>query len=206
MKISNVIKIASAALTSCVLTNVALSQEISTSRYTPSAAAGQTTIGARIGMVSVNTIDSNLGSYGAFGDYTLDDRIVVGGSVDYWGMSTGNVAEDRISVNDLSIGGNGKFIFANVQSAFKPYLMAGLAGHRLSSSQSRIDDDSSSINRYRERNNSVSTEASLDTGGGAIYTVQKNMDLTGQVLYRRMLASSSSYNQLGLTAGFGYRM
>lgn len=169
-------------------------------------AADQTTIGARLGIVNVSSLDNGVISYGAFGDHTVDNRVVVGGTLDYWSMSTAGVSATAISINDVSVGGNGKFIFTDVKSSFKPYATAGLSMHRLSLSKSETADTDSAMARYREKNNDVSSSVGIDVGGGVVYNVQPQIDVNGQVLYRRLTNPGVNFNQLALTAGVGYRM
>ncbi len=169
-------------------------------------AANQTTIGARLGIVNVSSLDNGVISYGAYGDHTIDNRVVVGASVDYWSMSTAGVSSTAISINDVSVGGNGKFIFTDLKSAFKPYATAGLSLHRISLSKSEASDTDSALARYREKNNDVSSNVGIDVGGGVVYNVQPAIDVNGQVLYRRLTNPGVNFNQLALTAGVGYRM
>ena len=78
--------------------------------------------------------------------------------------------------------------------------------HRLSLSKSESADTDSALARYREKNNDVSSSVGIDVGGGVVYNVQPQIDVNGQVLYRRLTNPGVNFNQLALTAGVGYRM
>lgn len=186
----------------------ASAQEVkgTTTKALPLTSPDQTTLGVRLGMVNVSNLNNGLISYGAYGDQTVSDNFLIGGSVDFWSLSTGGLSESAVAINDVAIGGNGKFIFTNARATFKPYALAGLALHRISISEGELVDGNSPLNKYREKNNDVSTQASIDLGAGALYNVQRQVDVNGLLVYRQMASSGANFNQFGLSAGVGYRM
>ena len=166
----------------------------------------QNSAGARLGLVSVTGLDSRMLGYGIFFERSLQESVSVGTTLDFWNMSTGGLGDSQWSMNDLGLGVNGKFHFAPNTNSIKPFVSAGLSGHRVSLTRSERSDIDSTLQKYQSKNNDVSAQIALDIGAGLVYSTLDQLDLNALVLYRQFAAAGSNLNQLGISGGVGYRM
>jgi opacity protein-like surface antigen len=163
-------------------------------------------VGARVGIVDAESIGNNVGVYGATADYVMSRNFLVGGSLDYWSNSTGTISDNKVDVNDVSIGANSKFVFTETNTSFRPYAMAGVALHRVSISYSQAEASQGAANSYAEKDQDVSARFGVDVGGGVLYQVQRSFDLNGNLVYRKLADESPDLDQLQVSAGLAYRL
>ena len=100
--------------------------------------ATQTKVGARAGVVDIDGLGSTIGM-GAFGEVPVTDAFSIRPSIDYWQKSSGDdarLANVEVTISDLTIGGAAKYAFSIAGSAAKPYVLGGLALHRVSAERS----------------------------------------------------------------------
>lgn len=164
-------------------------------------------VGARVGIANVNTIEDNVLNYGVIADYAVTDTLRVGGTFDYWQKPAGTIGEVAYNVNDMAFGAHGKLLLTDLttRGGVQPYALAGLALHRLSRVK-KVRGNANDIDPYQTKAESVSGELGLDFGVGANYSVQENIDVTGEVLYRNIIETTVGLDQLAFTGGVNYAL
>jgi opacity protein-like surface antigen len=167
--------------------------------------ADTTLIGARLGFVDVESLGDPVMSYGAFGDYALDNNFLVGGTLDYWNKSSGTIGDVSVQVSDLTLGANSKYIFTNVNVPFRPFALAGLAVHRFAVREGSVDEDGG-IDKLDAKYKDIEAEFGLDFGGGAMYRLQRSLDVLAEIRYRTLTDSGVDLGQLAFSGGVSYLM
>lgn len=159
--------------------------------------------GVKIGMSDVEQLGDPVMTYGAYADVALSKNLLFGAGLDYWNKSTGTLAETSVEVSDFIGSVNGKYIFTELASEFRPFVVAGAALHRFAVKESSRADQSQ-IDQLDSDYKDISGKFGLDIGGGAMYRVQPAMDVVGEVRYRSIMDPGVSLSQLAFTAGLGY--
>lgn len=155
--------------------------------------------GARAGVTKVENLGDPVLSYGVFGDTAIDDNFLVGGNIDYWEKSSGTLTQNRVSVNDVSLGVNAKYLFTQMIPPVKPFFLAGLSGHRIASKTA------ATVNNISQTETKINNELGVDLGAGIMYRVQERVDVLGEARIRNILGGTS-YDQVAFTGGVSYMM
>lgn len=155
--------------------------------------------GARVGITDVENLGDPVISFGVFGDTALDNDFLLGGNIDYWEKSSGTLTQDRVNVNDVSLGVNAKYLFSQMVPPLKPYVLAGLSGHRIASKTT------ATVNNVTETETAITNEVGVDLGGGVMYRVQERVDVLGEARFRNILGGTA-YDQVAFTGGISYLM
>ena len=180
---------------------------IESSRTHPTIPETAMVAGARIGLNDVDGLDDTVASFGAFVDYSVGNNVLVGGTLDYWSDSSGSMFNQSVDVSDLTLGANGKLIFTGVNVPMRPFLLGGLALHRIDVSYSEQDvTDRNVVDRFKERYSDSDSEFGIDVGGGVMYRLQRSIDLLGEVRMRRLNDRSIDLDQLAFSGAVAYVM
>lgn len=187
MKANTILKAGAGFILMLASTQVALAESLN-----------QTKVGARAGMVDVDGLGSTLGM-GAFAEVPLTQALSVRPSADYWQKSeteSSGLVDVDVTVSDLTLGGAAKYSFALPETAVKPYVVGGLALHRLSAEVKASGYGSEFSHK------SSDTEFGFDLGGGVAYSVSKSMDVSGEILLRNV----DEADVTTITGGISYAM
>ncbi len=136
-------------------------------------------VGARAGLVSVD----DLGSAFAFGGYLEKDLLngfSLRPSIDYWKKAKSYSSLDA-DVSDLTFGGAVKYTLWFEDSTLRPYVVGGIAFHRVN-----IDLKPLRENSYVDRTSSERTETEIgfDLGGGFSYPLTNSIEFSSELLMR----------------------
>jgi len=163
--------------------------------------------GAQIGLFNVENVDDLIFGYGVTGDYALTSNVLVGGSLNYWDKNSAAVSTQRVGVSDFSLGAHTKVLFTNLDTPLRPYAIAGLGIHRITSKvATATPGEEPLLQKYRNVNTGVAGRVSIDLGAGVMYQVQKALDVTGQVEYRKLTGIELAMDQLAFQGGVAYSL
>lgn len=195
--------------TGCVLFSIqGLAQDTSMERST--LAPNPISVGANIGIADVEDVNNDVFSFGAFADYELAPSFSVGATVDFWNDSFDATGTRRVEIADTIFGVNGKFKFPDVTPGLQPYALAGLAVHRFTVDVATRDPNATAIEdkftEFDKNTKDVNGEFGADFAGGLVYAVQPDIDVTGEVRYRRVIDRTVALDQLNFTAALSYSM
>jgi len=195
--------------TGCVLLSMkSVAQDTAIERTTPM--ASPIAVGANVGVSDVEDVGNNVFSFGIFADYEVAPTFSVGATVDYWNDAFNATGNRRIEIDDTIVGLNGKFRFPDVATGLKPYALAGLAMHRFSVDVNERDPNAEPIidkfDEFDRDTKDVAGEIGADFAGGVIYTIQQDLDVTGEVRYRRVIDRTVALDQMNFTAALSYTM
>jgi opacity protein-like surface antigen len=133
----------------------------------------------------------------------------LGLTLDYWNDSF-NEGARRVEVDDLVIGGNGKFTFTEFTQGLRPFVLAGLAVHRFQVDVANRDPNADPLidkfNEYDRNTEDVEGELGADFGAGVMYRVQTSMDMLAEVRYRRILDRTVDLDQVNYSVALSYVM
>jgi hypothetical protein len=165
--------------------------------------------GINLAAADVNSLDNNVFAFGIFGDYFATPNFSLGLTLDYWNDSLSD--QDRsIEVDDLALGAHGRFFFPDLPQGFRPFVLGGLAIHRL-----QVEVDNRSPNalllndrfvEYERNTRDVAGELGTDVGAGFMYRVQTSMDMLAEVRYRRILDRNVDLDQINYSVALSYVM
>lgn len=161
-------------------------------------------VGARLGLFNVETVDDTVFGYGAFADYAIGTNFLAGGTLDYWSRTSALVQEDRVQINDLALGANGKIVFTNVTTPFRPYALAGLAIHRFQLKKGTTGGEG--LDKLKTHTENDSGKLGIDLGGGMMYRVQQAVDVAGEIRWRRLTDTAAELDQIAFTGGVSYAL
>lgn len=165
--------------------------------------------GVNLAAADVNSIDNNVFSFGVFGNYFTTPSFSLGLTLDYWNDSFNDGAR-RVEVDDLVIGGNGKFMFTEFTQGLRPFVLAGLAVHRFQVDVANRDPNADPLidkfNEYDRNTEDVEGELGADFGAGVMYRVQTSMDMLAEVRYRRILDRTVDLDQMNYSVALSYVM
>lgn len=185
-------------------------QDTAMERLSPSALPNTLSVGANIGVADVEDVNGNIFAFGVFADYALAPSFSVGGTVDYWNDAFDASGDRRIEVEDTAFGINGKFKFPDVAAGLRPYALAGVALHRFAVDVGQRDLTADPVvdkfSEYDKETADVNGEFGVDFAGGVQYAVQNDIDVTGEVRYRRIIDRTVALDQLNFTAALSYAM
>jgi opacity protein-like surface antigen len=165
--------------------------------------------GVNITSADVDLMDDNVFAFGVFGDYYTGQNLSVGLSLDYWADEFDSSVVQRVDIENLIVGANAKFHFANVMTGLKPYVMAGLAAHRFQVSTARRDltaDSTDVLSEYDRNLEDVEAELGADFGAGLSYNIQTAMDVMAELRYRRVLDRTLDLDQMNYSVALAYMM
>jgi opacity protein-like surface antigen len=115
-----------------------------------------------------------------------------------------------VEVDDLVIGGNGKFMFTEFTPNLRPFVLAGLAVHRFQVDVANRDPNADPLidkfNEYDRNTEDVEGELGADFGAGVMYRVQTSMDMVAEVRYRRILDRTVDLDQVNYSVALSYVM
>lgn len=169
--------------------------------------AETTVVGARLGVTDVDNLSGLVFSYGAYGDRAIADNFLVGGTLDYWSQTSSDLGFERVQVSDLAVGANSKFIFTNVRAPVRPFVGAGLALHRLAVNVSEEKTSTGpEVSRFKDVNSDVSGELGIDIGGGVLYRIQPDLDVAGEIKWRKLTDPKVDFDQMSFTGALAYNM
>jgi opacity protein-like surface antigen len=165
--------------------------------------------GVNLAAADVNSIDNNVFSFGVFGNYFTAPNFSLGLTFDYWNDSFSEGSR-RVEVDDLVIGGHGKFMFTEFTSGLRPFVLAGLAVHRFQVNVANRDPNADPLidkfNEYDRNTEDVEGELGADFGAGVMYRVQTSMDMLAEVRYRRILDRTVDLDQVNYSVALSYVM
>ncbi len=195
--------------TGCVLFSIpGLAQSTAMQRST--LAPNALSIGANIGVVDVEDVNDSVFSFGIFGDYALAPSFSVGATVDYWNDAFDTSGTRRVEIDDTVFGLNGKFKFPDVATGLSPYALAGIALHRFSVDVGTRDPNATALedkfSEFDKNTKDINGEFGVDFAGGLQYAVQQDLDVTGEVRYRRVIDRTVALDQVNITAALSYAM
>jgi opacity protein-like surface antigen len=163
--------------------------------------------GINLAAADVNSLDNNVFSFGILGQYAFDPGFSLGLTLDYWNDSFNDQAR-RVEVDDLVLGGHGKFTFTDLTQGFRPFVLAGLALHRFQVDVVNRDPNADPLldkfNEYDRNTEDVEGELGADFGAGVMYRVQSSMDMLAEVRYRRILDRTVDLDQLNYSVALSY--
>ena len=152
-------------------------------------------LGATVGYVSPEDLDGTLG-LGIFADLgTITPVFGLEARLDYWSWSEEEFGAE-VSIDDISIGARGKYLFTIKDSSIRPYLGAGLSMHFLNAEVSFDDGNGGTITADDSQ-----TELGLDLGGGMNTAISPKVDLVGEVWY-----GISEIDQFALRMGLAMKL
>jgi opacity protein-like surface antigen len=154
-------------------------------------------VGAKLGFVDPENVDSVIG-FGALVDLgTITPSIMLEGNLDYWSKSEGSssVNSVKVSFRDLIIGGTAKYMFKSANPKFRPFASGGLAFHLFKASVE-------SSNQFIGNSDNSETKIGFHLGGGLFYALSPQFDLLVDGRYSIV----SDGNQLALQGGVVYKL
>src|SRR5262245_30987389 len=152
-------------------------------------------LGATVGYISPEDLDGTLG-LGVFADLgTITPVIGLEARLDYWSWSEEEFGTE-VSINDISLGVRGKYLFSIKDSSIRPYLGAGLSMHFLNAEVTFDDGNGGTMSADDSQ-----TELGLDLGGGMATAVSPKVDLIGELWY-----GISDIDQLALRMGMSMKL
>jgi len=166
-------------------------------------------VGVNLTSTSVDVLNENAFGFGAFGDFSMSPTFSVGLSLDYWNEEFRSSPTRDVELGDLVVGTNAKFNFIDTPTAFRPYALAGLAGHILQvrSSDRNLTADATEVLSSRDRDlEDADFELGVDFGAGLNYRIQPAMDLVGELRYRRLFKQTLDLDQMNYTLALAYTM
>nr|MDQ3235197.1 porin family protein [Pseudobdellovibrionaceae bacterium] len=114
-----------------------------------------------------------------------------------------------VELGDLVVGANGKFNFTDIAPGFRPYVLAGIAGHilQVTTTERDLNADATEVLSRRDRDlEDADFELGVDFGAGLNYRIQPAMDLLGEVRYRRLFEQTLDLDQMNYTVALAYAM
>ncbi|MFW7377268.1 MAG: outer membrane protein [Oligoflexus sp.] len=162
--------------------------------------------GANVGYVNVDDLADNVVSFGAFGDYGLSPQFLVGGSLDYWSDTSGVISNNPVEVSSLSAGAHGRWVFTNIEAPFRPFVLAGLAVHRIRVSLSERTGDDRSIDQFSQVYEDIEARMGADIAGGVMYAVDEQIDVIGEIKHRNLFDDKIRFDQWAFSAALSYRL
>ena len=193
MKIKKLLNTSIVFATLFSMSTVSMAQDVQSTKAAPAASSPK--VGARAGLVSINSAGMTL-SGGGYAEYELAKNIILRPSIDYWQKPTGNRALS-ITLSDLAIAGNVKYVFEAPTLGLKPYLVGGLAMHRFGITTSFSGDDALGRGYGIEGS---SMNLGLDMGGGGSYHISTGKELTAEL----MLRTINGYTTFTAFTGFSF--
>jgi len=159
-----------------------------------------TKVGAKAGMVDVDNFGSAF-SVGGYSEISLGENLSIRPSIDYWQKTKSTdagLATVEVKVSDLAFGGALKYAFGMPGAKAKPYVLGGLAMHRLSVEVTA----SSGLSTDEYSAEASETEIGFDFGGGVTYPLADGMELSGELLMRNV----DTADLVSITAGLAYKL
>lgn len=160
-------------------------------------------VGARIGLVNAENLDSSFG-FDAVADLgTISPLIGIEARAGYWSYSESQFgAESKIS--DISISGRGKYMFPTSNPKLTPFAGAGLGMHFLSleATTPAMDLGGGLIIPAMTVEDSE-TRLGLDLGGGLAMHASPQVDIVGEVWYGIVSDVNQLSFKIGATRWFG---
>ncbi len=167
-------------------------------------------VGVNLATSDVRGIDNNAFSFGIFSDYFASPNVSLGLTLDYWNNSFNADSNRRVDVDDLILGGNGKFLLPNLATGLRPFVMAGLAVHRFKVDLARRDPEATQLvdkfSTYDRKTKNIDGELGADFGAGVFYRVQTAMDLVAEAKYRRILDRTVDLDQMNYSVALAYML
>lgn len=160
-----------------------------------------TKVGAKVGLVDVDNLGSAF-AVGGYSEISLSQDLSMRPSIDYWQKtkrSDMGMAAVEVKVSDLTFGGAIKYSFVLPGAKAKPYVLGGLALHRMSAEVTASSAMAANSDYTAETSE---TEMGFDFGGGVYLPLGDNVDLSGELLMR----SVDSSDFLSITAGLAYKL
>lgn len=164
-------------------------------------ALSSTKVGARAGLVDVDGLGTTFG-VGGYTEIGVSGGLSVRPSLDYWQKSKSEehgLAEVEVTVSDLTIGGAMKYAFDLPGAKASPYILGGLALHRLSA---EVKASSAAMEGASYQDETSETEMGFDFGGGVAYPLSSGMELTGELLMR----SVDTADLMTITSGLSFSL
>ncbi len=150
-------------------------------------------VGAQMGLVDPEHINSAFGFGGILELGTLLPGIHLEANIDYW-KKTDRTGSIRTRFRDTAAGGTLKFFFKTANPDLRPFVASGVALHFVKSSIPVEGPGGIFGNPNLE---SSDTKLGLDLGGGLNYRLNSQFDLFGDLRYRVV----SDLNQFELKFG-----
>jgi opacity protein-like surface antigen len=163
-----------------------------------------TSFGPSVGLVNVEKDDSANMSLGAFYNYTIQENLMAGATMDYWRSEYQENDRTDIDVSDWTIGANVKLVMpAKISERInlQPYIGAGPAWHRIKA-EDASDDSEGAVSET-----AISEQQfGVDLMAGLYYYVYEQIDLMGQVSYRNIVEDNVDFDQVAFNAGITYKL
>jgi len=164
--------------------------------------------GVNLASANVDSLDNSVFAFGVFGDYFTSPNFSLGMSLDYWNDSFEADGARRVEVDDLVIGGHGRFLFPDLTTGLRPFVLAGLAVHRFQVDVANRDPNADPLvdkfTEYDRNTQDVEGEIGVDFGAGVTYRVQPAMDLVAEARYRRIIDRTVDLDQMNYSVALSY--
>jgi hypothetical protein len=139
-------------------------------------------IGAQIGMVSPENLDTTFG-LGIFADHGyLTPMIKLESHIDYWGWSE-DFNGGTTSIRDIAIGARCKYMFETSSPKIRPFAGAGLGIHFLHAEVDIPAQDFGGFVVPAQHAEDSTTRLGLDIGGGMEMPVNPNANFLAEAWY-----------------------
>ncbi len=192
MKFFNLSIVCAAVLST---TQIAMSANVAATKST--SAFTNTKVGGRAGLVSINTMGWTL-SGGGYAEAEVMPNVIVRPSIDYWQKTLGSGGFE-LTLSDITFAGDVKYVFNMPASQFRPYVIGGLAMHRLAI-EFKMKGGMAGEKSYGAEASSMNL--GLDLGGGAAYRIANNQEISSELLIR----TASGATIYTVLTGFSYSL
>jgi len=148
-------------------------------------------VGAKLGFVDPEDVDSVIG-FGALADLgTITPNIMLEGNLDYWSKSEEGGGTE-VSFRDMSLGGTAKYMFKSSNPKLRPFAGGGIAFHFLKGTvkSSGFSADNSDA------------KIGIHLGGGLFYALSPQLDLLADGRYSIV----ADANQIAIQGGVVYKL
>jgi hypothetical protein len=174
-----------------------------------STSARASSVGVNLTSTAVDIANDNAFGFGVFGDFHMSPSFSTGLSLDYWNERFSSSPARDVELGDIVLGANGKFNFTDVAPGFRPYVLAGLAAHilQVTTTERNVGADPADVLSRRDRDlEDAEFELGVDFAAGLNYRIQPDMDLIGEVRYRRLFEQTLDLDQTNYTVALAYTM
>jgi outer membrane protein W len=156
-------------------------------------------------MTRVEQLGDPVATYGVYADYAVSNNFMLGATLDYWSKSNASLSDTIVDARDLIAAVEGKFVFTDVRSPFRPYLVAAAGIHRFD-----ITETNQAANfvggKLEDKYRGVNGKLGLDYGAGALLQLNRSIDILGELRVRDILETGIDLGQTSFTAGLNFLM
>ena len=175
---------------------IALGETLNATKVADSSNA--TKVGARAGLVDIDGFGSTFG-VGGYSEIELSKGLSIRPSLDYWQKTKSEnfgYAKVDMTLSDLAIGGAVKYAFSLPGAKVQPYVLGGLALHRLSA---EVKASSGAYEGAVYQTEASETKMGFDLGGGVAYPFSREMEVSAELMMRSVDAADLTTIMGGLS-------